>query len=295
MKKVHLRAPATTANVGPGFDSLGCAFEVYNEYTFELIDEGLLIDGCPEEFCNEENLSYQSYKAAMEYMGLDVDGIHITIDATNVPISRGLGSSATMISAGVVAANLLHGAKMNDFDLLKVANMIEGHPDNVAPALFGGFTASFLEGNDPHTVKYNISDKLVFCAMYPDFEVSTHKARGVLPKEVRYEDAIFNVSRTAVLLKALENCDEELIKISLNDRLHQPYRSELIDEFEKVKDIVLNKCGCCGFFISGAGPTLMAVSTDENIESKLNEYLPKLNHKWTTVPLRPDFEGVKEI
>ncbi|MCQ2551247.1 MAG: homoserine kinase [Clostridia bacterium] len=294
MKKIKLRAPATTANVGPGFDSLGCAFSVYNQYEFELMDEGLVIEGCPEEFCNEENLSYVSYKAAMEYMGLEVGGIKIKVTETNVPVSRGLGSSATMISAGVYAANALHGYKMTDTDLLKVANMIEGHPDNVAPALFGGFTASFLDGADPYTVKYNISDKLFFCCMYPDFEVSTHKARAVLPKEVKHEDAIFNVSRTAVLLKALENCDEELIKLSLSDRLHQPYRKELIDEYEDVKKIALDS-GCCGFFISGAGPTLMAVSTDKDVKEKLDEKLKDLNHKWTSILLKPDFDGVKEI
>lgn len=295
MKKISLQAPATTANVGPGFDSLGCAFQLYNKYTFELLDEGLVIDGCPEEFCNQDNLSYVSYKKAMEYMGLEVGGIHISLSETNVPVSRGLGSSATMIAAGVFAANALHGYKMDGKDLLKVANMIEGHPDNVAPALFGGFTASFLDGDEPYTIKYDINKKLNFCAIYPDFQVSTHDARAVLPSSVPYEDAIFNGSRVAVLLKALEIGDESLIKLSLNDRLHQPYRKELIDEYDKVKEIALDKCGACGFFISGAGPTLMCISTDENIKEKLDAHLQGLNHKWTTISLKADYEGVKEI
>ncbi len=295
MKKISLRAPATTANVGPGFDSLGCAFQLYNQYTFQLLDQGLIIDGCPEEFCNEDNLSYVSYKKAMEYMGLPVGGIHISVTDSQVPVSRGLGSSATMIAAGVYAANALHDYRMSDRDLLKVANMVEGHPDNVAPALFGGFTASFLDGEEPYTIKYDISEKLMFCAIYPDFQVSTHVARTVLPKSVDYGDAIYNVSRTAVLLKALENCDENLIRLSLNDRLHQPYRKELIDEFEKVKEIAMDKCGCFGFFISGAGPTLMCVSTDKDIKEKLDKELKSLSHLWTTIPLNVDFDGVKEI
>lgn len=295
MEKICLRAPATTANLGPGFDSLGCAFQLYNKYTFELMEEGLKIDGCPEEFSNESNLAYVSYKACMDYLGLPVGGIHITLDETNVPISRGLGSSATMIAAGVYAADALHGKTMSDEDLLKVANIVEGHPDNVAPALFGGFTASFLDGDDPYTVKYNISDKLVFCAIYPDFHVSTHDARAVLPKKIPFVDSVHNISRVAVLLKALENCDENLIKLGLEDKLHQPYRKELIHEFDEVKEIALDKCGCCGFCVSGAGPTLMCISTDGDIEAKLNEHLGSLEHKWTTVLLTIDFEGVKEI
>ncbi len=291
IKKVKLRVPATTANMGPGFDSLGCALSMYNYFTFEKTEEGLEIIGCDKEYCTKENLAYQGYEAVMNYLGLPIGGVRITVKS-NIPICRGLGSSAAMIVAGAEAANVLNGSKLSKEEILAVCNEIEGHPDNLAPAIYGGLSASLMDGDKPHTASYILSPDLHFCALVPDFETSTHDARNVLPKEVPYADAIFNVTRAAVLLKALENGDINLVSLGVEDKLHQPYRQELIYEYEDVRNICKEQDGVA-FFISGSGSTCMCISKEENLAEKLKGKLSKLSKNWKAIQLSPDMEGVK--
>ncbi len=288
---VTVRVPATTANLGPGFDTFGCALSLYNTLTFSETDGDLRFSGCEAAYCNADNLSVVAYRRVMEALGLPMPGLDITMD-TQIPICRGLGSSASLIAAGAAAANALHGSPYSPLELLGICNAIEGHPDNLAPALLGGLVASFVEDGRPFAARYDVHPGLHFTALIPDFELSTHAARRVLPKEVPYGDAVFNVSRAAVLLKALEQGDKELLRVSLDDRLHQPYRRSLIPGYEQVRALALD-CGALAFCISGAGPTLLCLSMEDGFDAALARHLHELPQRWTQLPLPVDHTGVQ--
>lgn len=288
---VRIKVPATTANIGPGFDSLGCALSLYAVVDFEETASGLIIDGCEPAYQNEDNLMVVAYDKAMARMNLKRKGLHIRFQS-DIPISRGLGSSAALLVAGSMAANVLHGSQLNKEDILAVCNEIEGHPDNVAPAIYGGLTASLVEDEQPYSVRYPINEQACFCVLIPDFQTSTHEARKILPASIDVKDAIFNISRTAVLCRALETWDEKLLRIALNDKLHQPYRSQLIHEYEKVREICLNQ-GAVAFFISGSGPTCIALSSDENFSIKISKELKECHHSWQAIDLKADLNGVE--
>lgn len=291
MNKITVRVPATTANIGPGFDSMGCALALYNYITCEVLPAGkLVITGCPEPYQNEENLAVQGYRAVLKRLGLTDEGLSLTIEA-EIPVCRGLGSSAALIAGGAAAANLLHGSPLPPAELLEVTNEIEGHPDNLAPAIYGGLTASLVEDGKPRTVKLPLSPTLRWVAAIPDFELSTHLARAVLPKEVAFVDAVYNASHVAVLVGALGRGDRELIAMALRDRLHQPYREKLIPEYNKVKTAA-EQCGAIAFCISGAGPTLLALTDEASFAAQFAEKCKRLEHRWNIMELAVDTEGI---
>ena len=281
MNKITVRVPATTANIGPGFDSMGCALALYNYITCEVLPAGkLVITGCPEPYQNEENLAVQGYRAVLSRLGLPNEGLSLNIRA-EIPVCRGLGSSAA----------LLHGSPLPPAELLEVTNEIEGHPDNLAPAIYGGLTASLVEDGKPRTVKLPLSPTLRWVAAIPDFELSTHLARAVLPKEVAFVDAVYNASHVAVLVGALRRGDRELIAMALRDRLHQPYREKLIPEYNKVKTAA-EQCGAIAFCISGAGPTLLALTDEASFAAQFAEKCKRLEHRWNIMELAVDTEGI---
>lgn len=291
MNKITVRVPATTANIGPGFDSMGCALALYNYITCKVLPAGkLVITGCPEPYQNEENLAVQGYRAVLSRLGLPNEGLSLNIRA-EIPVCRGLGSSAALIAGGAAAANLLHGSPLPPAELLEVTNEIEGHPDNLAPAIYGGLTASLVEDGKPRTVKLPLSPTLRWVAAIPDFELSTHLARAVLPKEVAFVDAVYNASHGAVLVGALGRGDRELIAMALRDRLHQPYREKLIPEYNKVK-AAAEQCGAIAFCISGAGPTLLALTDEASFAAQFAEKCKRLEHRWNIMELAVDTEGI---
>ena len=288
MNKITVRVPATTANIGPGFDSMGCALALYNYITCEVLPAGkLVITGCPEQYQNEENLAVQGYRAVLSRLGLLNEGLSLNIRA-EIPVCRGLGSSAALIAGGAAAANLLHGSPLPPAELLEVTNEIEGHPDNLAPAIYGGLTASLVEDGKPRTVKLPLSPTLRWVAAIPDFELSTHIARAVLPKKVAFTDAVYNASHAAVLAGS---GDRELIAMALRDRLHQPYRESLIPEYGKVK-AAAEQCGAIAFCISGAGPTLLALTDEASFAAQFAEKCKRLEHRWNIMELAVDTEGI---
>lgn len=291
MNRVTVKVPATSANLGPGFDCVGCAWNLFNTFEFEIIDDGLIIEGCEEKYQNENNLCIESYKSVLDTLNLEMDNLHLKIHA-DVPISRGLGSSSTLIAAGAFAANYLHGNKLNKQELLNICNKIEGHPDNLAPAIMGKLTVSLQEDGVPYTTFYNMSDKLYFTALVPDFELSTELARSVLPKQIQFSDAIFNLSRVSILLKSFENGDIDMIELSLKDKLHQPYRKGLIDEYEDVKNIAKNH-GCNAMCISGAGSTLLCITDNEDFHNQIKDDISKLNNRWNIMPLTVNNIGIE--
>lgn len=291
MNKITVRVPATTANIGPGFDSMGCALALYNYITCKVLPAGkLVITGCPEPYQNEENLAVQGYRAVLSRLGLPNEGLSLNIRA-EIPVCRGLGSSAALIAGGAAAANLLHGSPLPPAELLEVTNEIEGHPDNLAPAIYGGLTASLVEDGKPRTVKLPLSPTLRWVAAIPDFELSTHLARAVLPKEVAFVDAVYNASHVAVLVGALGRGDRELIAMALRDRLHQPYREKLIPEYNKVKTAA-EQCGAIAFCISGAGPTLLALTDEASFAAQFAEKCKRLEHRWNIMEFAVDTEGI---
>lgn len=290
---VTIRVPATTANMGPGFDTFGCALALYNTVSYEEIPSGLVITGCDETYQNEGNLAVVAYRKVMDALGLPMPGLKIDIQA-DIPVCRGLGSSAAMIASGAAAANAIHGSPYTHLELLGICNDIEGHPDNLAPALLGGLVTSYVDDGVPVAVRYDLHPDLRFTALIPDFELSTHLARGALPKEVPFADAVFNVSRASVLLKALETGDQAMIRRSLQDRLHQPFRGKLIAGYEEVRAMALS-CGCTAFCISGAGPTLLSLSFGEAFDREMAGHMDELPGNWHMLPMAVDHVGTQVL
>lgn len=291
---MKFRIPASSANLGPGFDCFGIAWQCYNEIEFIPREEGLVISGCAEKYRNEDNLAYKAYHAVMAWAGQRESGLEIRFGRTDIPVSRGMGSSAALIVGGVVAANAIHGLELSGSELLAIATSVEGHPDNIAPALFGGFTVSAMDGIAAVTTHFPISEKLFFTLLIPDFELSTELARSVLPEAVSRQDAIFNISRSALLIKALERGDRQLMRIALEDKLHQPYRTKLIQGFETAESAA-KKLDAMGICISGAGSTLLCIADRPEFSAEMEEALKESLPGWKVLGVKPDLQGVKMI
>ncbi len=288
---IEVRVPATSANIGPGFDCLGVAVNMYNKFFVEEIKEGLIFEGCEDKFKNEDNLIYVAMKKCFDKIGYKPTGLRIKMES-DIPISRGLGSSAACVVGGIVSANELAGRVLNKKELLDLAVEVEGHPDNVNPAFCGGMTVSISDNKEIIYSKVKVSEGIKFCALIPDFTLSTEKARTVLPKSIDYKDGIFNVGRTALMVSALNNGDFHLIKHACKDKLHQDYRAKLIENFYSIKK-QCEKLNSLGVFLSGAGPTIMVmIKEEENYFSKnIKVFLDTLKNKWEVRELKIDNIG----
>lgn len=289
---IRVRVPATSANMGPGFDSLGIALNLYNEFEFDETEKGLQFEGMPEEFCNEQNIVYKAMKFCFDKAGYEIKGLKISEIKQDVPVSRGLGSSSTCIVGGLVGANAILNNKFSNDELLDMATEIEGHPDNVAPALLGGMVVAAIEDKKTFFDKVKVHSGLKFVAIIPNFKLSTEKARAVLPKEYSKKDGVYNVSRAALMVSCMMSGKFELIKTACKDAFHQNYRSKLINGFDKVynKSYELGALGC---YLSGAGPTIMALIDEGDMcfSNKLKEYLKEINLNWNVLELSMDDEG----
>ncbi len=293
MGSVTIRVPATTANMGPGFDAFGCALQLYTDVTFEETECGLEITGCDEEFTGPDNLAYVSYCAVLSSLSEEIRGVKIHIDA-HIPICRGLGSSAALLVAGAMGANVLRGNRLSTQGLLNITNAMEGHPDNLAPAFFGGLTAAMVDNGLPVAVSFPLHPEWEILALVPDFTLPTVKARAVLPEQVSRADAIYNISHGAMVLKALELGDEKLLHNAMRDKLHQPYRKSLVADYEAIESLA--RTYGVGFCLSGAGPTLLCITRNKAIREKLEAKLPTITtHDWTIMPLHIDFEGARVV
>lgn len=290
MNRVTIRVPATTANLGPGFDAFGCALSLYTDVTFEETEEvGLEITGCDEEFTGPDNMAYASYCAVLASLNEPVKGVKIHIDA-HIPVCRGLGSSAALLVAGAMGANVLRGNRLSTQGLLNITNAMEGHPDNLAPAFYGGLTASMVDNGLPVTVNFPLHPGWEFLALIPDFNLPTSLARSVLPEQVSRADAIYNISHGAMVLKALELGDEKLLRNGMQDRLHQKYRRKLIPDYDKIEALV--RTTGAAFCLSGAGPTLLCITQNPGLEEKLAKKLDSITeHTWQMLPLHVEFQG----
>jgi homoserine kinase len=289
---ISIRVPATSANMGPGFDCLGVALGLYNDYEIEETAIGLEIIGCEECYNDESNLIYISMLRCFEVLNYQPKGLRIKVNSS-IPISRGLGSSAACIIAGIAAANELAGGSLTKAQILEIANEIEGHPDNVTPALLGGMVIAIQDKGKVYYDKIKLSDNLGFCALIPDFTLSTKEARAVLPSKLSYGDAIYNISRASLLVTALTNGSYDLIKYACDDALHQPYRSKLIPGYEEIVQ-KSKELGCLGVFLSGAGPTIMVLLPKDNNEftNTIQGFLETLQNRWLVKELDIDNEGI---
>ncbi len=276
---IKVRVPATTANLGPGFDTLGLSLDLYNQIEVEEIEEGLEIEvvgyGKNELPINEDNLLYKAMVRVFEATTYYPQGIKLRL-INRIPLARGLGSSAAAIVGGLVSANRLVGDILTKEELLHLAVEIEGHPDNVAPALLGGIVLSTIKDGD---VSYKKIDppkiKAVLCI--PDYQLSTAKAREILPEKVSFDDALFNISHTGLLVAGFLTNDYQLISQGLDDRLHQPYRQKLIPGLtELLKDELLQELAL-GITLSGAGPTIVTFTLKE--EEKIGQRMVELFSK----------------
>lgn len=288
---IYVRVPATSANVGCGFDTLGLALTLYATFGFEEIDEGLEIIGCEDKYKNENNLVYTSLQYALKHLNKKIKGVRIVIDS-DVPNSRGLGSSAVCIVGGIVGAYLLTKSPIVRKDILQLATEVEGHPDNVAPAIWGGLCASVMKDGEVATLSHRLDNRLLFQALIPDYETKTADARNVLPKVLPYKDIIYSLSRLPLVIDALKNYDLQNLTRVQGDKLHEPYRETLIHEFEDVKKIC-QTFDSVFFYISGSGSTLMNIVKDEANLLFIENELKQLKHNWRSLHLKPDNEGFK--
>jgi len=285
---VNIRVPATTANVGVGFDCLGIALNLYNYFTFEEID-GFSIQGCEKRFQNKDNLVYTSFLKTLSFLDKKVAGVSIVMNS-NIPVSRGLGSSATCVVGGVLGAYALTNTKINKEDILKICVEIEGHPDNVAPAIYGGLQACYQSVNEVVRVDYLVDDRFSFLALIPNFETNTKEARKVLPKVLPFENAVQNSAKLSVILKGFEMYDANILTLAMNDEVHEPYRKGLIHEYEKVKAICNNIESVC-FYISGSGSTLMNIMRSDIHVNEIQKQVEQLTYGWKCKLLKVDKIG----
>ena len=273
--KVSVKVPATSANIGPGFDCLGLALPIYNTVTIEetvlpgtgieinmmtedeeSIDE-MIFDDIPRD---ENNIVYKAVEMLYNSIGQEPSELKINIQS-QIPITRGLGSSAAVIVGGLIAANKLLGSPADETALLSIATEIEGHPDNVAPAILGGFVLASQEDDGSIVYrKLNWPNEWDITVCIPDFELSTNIARSVLPESVPMQDAIFNTKHLAMLIDAVNTKDEKLMKVALHDKLHQPYREKLVPGMKEIMEAFKHEDGVLGCVLSGAGPTMLIIS-----------------------------------
>ena len=279
MSTITVTVPATTANLGPGFDCIGAALSLYNRFQFSQLEpsatEKLQITVTGAEAAkvktDDSNLAYQAFVKLYDRLNQSAPPVTIHIDM-QVPLARGLGSSATAIVGGLVGANELAGAPLSQVEVMQLAIELEGHPDNVVPALLGGCR---LAASNPPGGSWQICDipwhsSIVPVVAIPDFELSTAEARKVLPTDYSKADAIFNAAHLGLLVRALETGNENWLRCALQDKIHQPYRRSLIQGYEAVQQAAMN-AGACGMVISGAGPTLLALTDVTNVDAVVRE------------------------
>ena len=268
IEQLHVQIPATTANVGSGFDALGIALTLYNDIYFSVQPdkseitveiEGLGKDEITTVF--EENMVGQAMLAVAEKAGCNLPGGVLTL-VNRIPPARGLGSSSAALAGGIVLGDALTGAGLSREEMLGLAARMEGHPDNVAPALYGGMCASIMMDDRTITNSLPLDDDLFFVVVSPEVEVSTHEARQVLPQVIDYKSAVFNVSRVSFLITSLLMKRYEGLAMGLEDKLHVPYRIKLIPGGEAVL-VAAREAGAVGAAISGSGSTLIAFVTDD--------------------------------
>ncbi|MBT2290484.1 homoserine kinase [Paenibacillus albidus] len=294
----RVKVPASTANLGPGFDTLGMALSLYAWIEMEEAAETVFylhgdeMKGLPRD---KSNLLYQVAQLVFAEAGVSVSELSISM-YSEIPLTRGLGSSASAIVGALAAANALIGSPLSHAKLFDMASALEKHPDNVGASLFGGIITAVWDGEHADYIRIEPPTELEVLVVIPEFELSTSKARGVLPREVSVKDAVYNISRTSLLTAALSAGRLDLIGRAMQDRLHQPYRAPLVPGMEKLL-LEAPDHGALGIALSGAGPTLLCLvdrneSRKDELEAFLKESMLAQGITARTCWLLPDTSGV---
>lgn len=284
---IRVSVPATSANCCVGYDSMGLALEWRARFTFAPADH-LEITGCPEAYATEDNLVYQAFEKGCAYLNEETPGVHIHIDS-DIPFARGLGSSATCIVGGLAAAFVWHHKELNPYEVLALATEMEGHPDNVAPAIFGSLCTSVVDDESMIVCK-TAMDPWHALAVIPNFEVLTAQARKCIPETISHHAAALQAARAVLFVQGLERGDQQLVCASCKDVLHEPYRAHLIPEYEHLSRTAASNL--VPFWISGSGSTMLAISRDKNQLEQMAAWV-KDKYGFETRLLEPASEGMK--
>lgn len=295
--KVYVKVPASTANLGPGFDSLGLALSLYAWIEMEIADRteirlyGDQMNGVPVD---KTNLIYRVAQMVFERAGVSHPELSIGM-YSEIPLARGLGSSASAIVGALVAANALVGGKLSQRELFAMASALENHPDNVGASLFGGLTVAFWDGERAEHIRVVPDERLQALVAIPRFELETKRARGILPAQVAMKDAVFNVGHASVLVAAFCTGRYDMIRHAMKDALHQPYRASLIPGMSDILQRATDH-GALGVALSGAGPTLLALVDAKSgrkaeLERFLLDTLSRHGIEADTMWLAPSAEG----
>ncbi len=295
-RKAIARIPASTTNLGPGFDALGMALQLYSTVTLEFTEtagieaiiSGVDADKIPS---TSEHVAVQAVKRVLKSFDT-ASGLKLHIE-NGIPAIRGLGGSGTAILGGLLTANALYEMRYTKDELLNFATELEGHPDNVAASLYGGLVISAQEEEKVHTVQLGCPPELYVVLAIPDFPLSTREARRVLPPSVKFSDAIYNVSRSSLLVACITSGKLEMLSIAMKDRLHQPYRSPLIPGFDAVAETAL-EVGALSVALSGAGPTVAAYclkQTTQQVAEQMQALFKNYQIQCDTMILQPDING----
>lgn len=294
---IRIDVPATSANLGSGFDSLGIALTMHNRVWMEEWDA---VDIQSKDNTviptDESNLIYWAAEHLYGICGKKLPGLKIRQE-NNIPMARGLGSSSACIVAGILGANRLLGSPFSQSDLINLAAKIEGHPDNTSPAISGGLVASAIEGERVYSVSVPVSDKIRFAVMIPPFELKTEKARQVLPEMYSRQDAVYNLSRSGLMTASLFSGNLENLRVAVQDKIHQPYRSGLIKDYDNVFRMSY-ELGSLGTYVSGAGPTIISLidAADKEFARNAASHLEKKGIKgWRVELMQADSQGAKII
>ena len=297
LQRVSVRVPATAANLGPGFDAIGIAVDLWNELTvepgpFKVVIEG---DGAEEIPRDEHNLVVAGARAAYEARGAEFPEMRFHC-VNGIPFARGLGSSSAAIVSGIVAGFALQGDGADPTEALELAAEIEGHPDNVAPAILGGCQIGVKSGEKWITSRVALPDDLYTVILIPDYVGETAHARSVLRDEVQRADAVFNIGRSALLVNALSTGQLDLLRYATEDRLHQPARADIYKGLNTIIRAALTG-GAHGAFLSGAGPAVMAFTTgrENTVAYEMTEAARLHGIEATTRVVRPTERGAHVV
>ncbi|MBP3961390.1 homoserine kinase [Paenibacillus lignilyticus] len=298
-RRVMVKVPASTANLGPGFDTLGMALSLYTWIEMTIPSDGSTVielhgDGLEGIPTDKSNLIYKVAQQVFEAAGAEVPELQIAM-YSDIPLTRGLGSSASAIIGALTCANALIGNPLSDDALFQIASELEGHPDNVGASLFGGIVVSAWDGSRAEKVRIEPHADLDVLVAIPSFQLSTEKARHALPTQISMKDAVFNVGSSSLLVAAFASGNLDLIAFAMRDRLHQPYRAALVPGMEEILDQATEH-GALGVALSGAGPTLLTLVHKNSprkaeLDAFLSETLGKHGIQAQTMWLKPCAEG----
>ena len=275
MFDVSVRVPATIANLGPGFDALGLAVSLYCDARAVAATTDSFVYNGQAGLFGVDNLMHSGWREAHRVLGIAAPSVALSCQ-NQIPLARGLGSSSAALVAGAALADAVQGGHLGRSGVLRLCAALEGHPDNVAPAVLGGFTTSVMVGSELSSAQFDLSKDVSVLVAVPDFELKTSEARDALPTTYSRADMVFNLSRSALWVAAVASGDYALLREACRDRVHQPYRAKFVRDLQPTIDRAL-EAGAYAAFLNGAGPSVGALVGDafqSAVTSVLEDFAP---------------------